>query len=168
MIIKELQGSDPYTRITDWSEWLDRSKPETFPEGATIKFADDFYIIRSNSGDRGQVSPVDEPNIVTSNFKWTLDGETIQLISLPEVVSYYYHAIKSLTGEEPPAFVKSLKHAHDHTTDEEDTVLQDFAACNVPTRWMTGISLIEAAHAMVKDADENDNIRSYFWYEDKM
>lgn len=74
--------------------------------------------------------------------------------------SYFYQALKQVAGTNPPDFMKSVtvgQYCHnfgDAPSDELHTWAVDKS--NLP--WCTGMGVIDAAIALVKDAEGNANI----------
>lgn len=64
--------------------------------------------------------------------------------------------LKSLTGKEPPEFVKGYNFKN--LTDHQIILLQNWCVDNVEPRWACGISLMDAAEIFVAEAVGNANI----------
>lgn len=74
--------------------------------------------------------------------------------------SYFYQALKQVAGSEPPEFMKSVTKDEyiNRFSDRENDELQSWAIDESNLPWCTGMGVIEAAIALVKDAAENANI----------
>jgi len=76
----------------------------------------------------------------------------------PEKIKYpLFEALKVLCQNEPPYYIKDIKSLKD--LDEEQFIkLQDWASLNAKPEWSTGLSILECAEKIVKDAIDNGNI----------
>ncbi len=64
--------------------------------------------------------------------------------------------LKAMTGKAPPKYVKG--YSSTELTEQEQSMLQDWAVNHVRPAWLTGIGLIEAADQQVAEAVSNGNI----------
>jgi len=71
--------------------------------------------------------------------------------------SYFYQALEGLSKDKPPKFVENVEDS-DELEDNEFNELQQWCLDNRRIPWATGISIIEAAESIVKNAIRNANI----------
>jgi hypothetical protein len=77
------------------------------------------------------------------------------------VQSHFYQALKQVAGAKPPEFMKTVtvnEYCHD-LSDASCDELQTWAVDNSNLLWCTGMGVIDAAIALVKDAVGNGNIK---------
>lgn len=74
--------------------------------------------------------------------------------------SYFYQALKQVAGANPPEFMKSItvnEYCH-HFGDTPSDELHNWAVDKSNLPWCTGMGVIDAAIALVNDAESNANI----------
>lgn len=76
---------------------------------------------------------------------------------MTRVESPLLEALRALTGEEPPGFVVGVYDCDD-LEDERVEELQEWCSLNARPEWSTGVGVLEAAEAIVREAEANANI----------
>lgn len=74
--------------------------------------------------------------------------------------TYFYQALKQIAGANPPEFMKTItveQYCH-HFGDAPSDELHTWAVDESKLPWCTGMGVIDAAIALVKDSVSNGNI----------
>jgi hypothetical protein len=74
-----------------------------------------------------------------------------------EIKNPLFEALRAITGEKPPEFVRG-KFATTDLNDRENDKLQEWCLNNARPHWSTGIGIMEAADTIVIEAIGNCNI----------